>query len=129
MARVRHLANSLSCQESYFQKFNRDRAVKGGFGSIIAYLLHSACRNSVDLFDLPEIFRPCSEKHGIDYSRVLVDNESYHHPGGGELYESLGICAQGCMVLLRPDQHVSFLSDLQDLDGLERFLASFTRLG
>jgi phenol 2-monooxygenase len=128
MSRVCNLAESLSCQESYFQRFNKGREVKGNIGPIVVYLLHSACRHSIDLFDLPEIFLPQNESYGIDYSRVLVDNEFYHQPGGGELYESFGIHPEGCMVLIRPDQHVSFLSDLEDFDGLEKFLASFTRL-
>jgi phenol 2-monooxygenase len=128
LARVHNLADSLSCKESYFHRFKTAREMKGDIEPIVVYLLHSACRNSVEFFDLPEIFRPESKCGGINFSRALVDNEFYHQPGGGELYKSFGIHPEGCMVLLRPDQHVSFISDLEDSNGLEMFLSSFTQL-
>ncbi|QKX62790.1 uncharacterized protein TRUGW13939_09955 [Talaromyces rugulosus] len=128
MARVRNLADSLSCKESYFHRFKTAREMKGDIEPIVVYLLHSACRNSIDFFDLPEIFRPESKYGGINFGRALVDNEFYHQPGGGELYKSFGIHPEGCMVLLRPDQHISFISELEDFNGLEMFLSSFTQL-
>ncbi|KAF7591615.1 hypothetical protein BBP40_001315 [Aspergillus hancockii] len=124
MARLHRLADTLSHPESYFQRLSKASAVKEGLGSVGTFLLHSADRNSIDIFNLPYIFRPCYEDGSIDYNRVLVDNESYHHPGGGELYKSFGIDPQGCMVLLRPDQHVAFLSSMDDVHGLQGFLST-----
>ncbi|GIK00056.1 hypothetical protein Aspvir_004071 [Aspergillus viridinutans] len=128
MTRVNRLAEALSHPASYFQQLNKASRARDGVGSVEVYLVHSANRNRIDLFRLPEIFRPCLEDGGIDYSRVMADNESYHHPGGGELYTSFGIDPEGCMVLLRPDQHVAFLSTIDDVHGMEGFLRSFTCL-
>jgi phenol 2-monooxygenase len=128
MARVHHQADALSNPESYFQQLNKASAVRGGVGSVRVYLVHSADRNSIDIFSLPAIFRPLCDDGGIDYSRVLVDNKSYHHPGGGELYKTFGIHPEGCMVLLRPDQHVAFLSSMDDIHGLQGFLSTCTCL-
>jgi phenol 2-monooxygenase len=126
MIRVNGLAEALSHPHSYFHQLNKASKARDGVGSVGVYLVHSASRNRIDLFRLPEIFRPCLEDGSIDYSRVLADNESYHHLGGGELYKSFGIDPEGCMVLLRPDQHVAFLSGIDDVHGLEGFLRSFT---
>ncbi|KAE8148628.1 FAD binding domain protein [Aspergillus avenaceus] len=126
MNRLHHLATALSAPDSYLHRLNQARAIVGGVGSVDVYLLHSANRNNIDLFSLPEIFRPFHADGGLDYSRVLVDNESCHHPGGGQLYQTFGIGERGCMTLLRPDQHVAFLSEMDNVHGLERFLRSFT---
>ncbi|KAL2818233.1 FAD binding domain-containing protein [Aspergillus cavernicola] len=126
--RINRLAEALSHPVSYFQQLNKASRARGAVGSVGVYLVHSANRNSIDLLGLPEIFRPHLEDGSIEYTRVWVDNESYHHPGGGDLYKTLGIDQDGCMVLLRPDQHVAFLSSIDDVHGLEGFLRSFTCL-
>ncbi|KAF7166861.1 hypothetical protein CNMCM5623_000415 [Aspergillus felis] len=128
MIRVNRLAEALSHPASYFQQLKKASRRRGGVGSVGVYLVHSANRNRIDLFCLPEIFRPCLEDGTMDYSKVLADNESYHHSGGGELYTSFGIDPEGCMVLLRPDQHLAFLSSLDDVHGMEGFLRLSTCL-
>jgi phenol 2-monooxygenase len=126
MARVNCLAGALFDPDSYFQRLNKASRARDRVGSVGVYLVHSTNRNRIYLFRLPEIFRACLEDGSIDYSRVLADNESYHHLGGGELYKSFGVDPEGCMVLLRPDQHIAFLSGIDDVHGLEGCLRSFT---
>lgn len=91
--------------------------------ALSVYLIHSASRTEVNIWNLPEIFRPPDEDTGIDYGNVFADNESYH-VGGGKAYYNYGVSPQGCIVLLRPDQHVAFMGGLGDAGELEWFLES-----
>lgn len=122
--RVEGLTEALSSPESAFEKLNNPVSVaRRGFSALGVYLIHCADRHSIELNDLPMVFRPWT-KDGVDYGRVWADNEAYHHAGGGELYSSFGIGDKGCMALLRPDQHLAFLSDIDDVESLEQFLRS-----
>lgn len=133
MQQLSYLQEALGHPNSVVQKLNdQASATKCGFASIGIYLIHCANRLGIELHDLPEIFRPWTEDYGVDYNKAWVDEEAYHHAGGGQLYKSFGIGSEGCMMLLRPDQHLAFLSDMDDVQGLERFLISITpekRLG
>ncbi|GFF22803.1 phenol 2-monooxygenase [Aspergillus udagawae] len=124
--RIDALATALSSEVSYIRRLNERRHEGYIVGTIAIHLIHSASRLDVELFDLPEIFRPFNERHGVDYGRVYADEKSYHS-GGGNAYSSYGIAPEGCMILLRPDQHISFIGDLEDVGSLSRFVASFTR--
>ncbi|KAB8211241.1 FAD binding domain-containing protein [Aspergillus parasiticus] len=127
MQRLSHLAVTLGHPESIIQRLNNQASAKRRDSAFVRiYLIHCAERLSIELHDLPAVFRPWTEDNGVDYSRVWVDEKAYHHAGGGQLYNSFGISPEGCMVLLRPDQHLSFLSDMDDGKGLERFLTSIT---
>ncbi|ODM21995.1 hypothetical protein SI65_02839 [Aspergillus cristatus] len=118
--RVENLAAVLSSPKSVVQKIrNRGQSV----GALSIYLVDSASRTEVNIWNLPELFRPPDEDTGIDYGKVFADSESYH-VGGGKAYYSYGISPQGCIVLLRPDQHVAFIGGLEDAGDLERFLES-----
>jgi phenol 2-monooxygenase len=124
--RVEALADALlNSPDSAFAKLNEPVSIaRRGFPAFGVYLIHSADRHSVELNDLPMVFRPWTNDYGVDYGRTWVDAEAYHHAGGGRLYSSFGIGEKGCMALLRPDQHLAFLSDLEDMDSLELFLRS-----
>ncbi|PLB46159.1 FAD binding domain protein [Aspergillus steynii IBT 23096] len=122
--RVEELANALEDPDSAVQKLNDPLDVaRRGFPTLGVFLVHCADRHSIELNDLPLVFRPWT-KDGVDYGRVWADGEAYHHAGGGKLYSSFGIQKEGCMALLRPDQHLAFLSDIEDVKGLEQFLQS-----
>ena len=50
-----------------------------------------------------------------------MDGESYYE-GHGQAYERYGIDpVRGCVVLVRPDQHVAWIGELEDVQGLERY--------
>ncbi|PYI25887.1 hypothetical protein BP00DRAFT_451690 [Aspergillus indologenus CBS 114.80] len=93
-------------------------------GSVAVYLIHSASRFDVQLMNLPPIFRPYDDRRGREYRRVFADNEGFA-PGCGMAYSLYGIAPEGCVVLLRPDQHCSLVVPLEDADTLERFFSLF----
>lgn len=92
-------------------------------------LVHSSPRVSVNLGDLPEVFRPLDEFLGYDYWRVFADDcgvglePSLTYKGFG-IHES-----RGCLVLCRPDQHVAWVGGLEELNDLDDFFARFVRKG
>jgi phenol 2-monooxygenase len=94
--------------------------------SVIEVLtIHSAPRHEVDLFDFPETLRPFSEETGWNYWKIYVDAQS-HHEGHGQAYLNYGVDpTEGCLVVLRPDQHVSYIGGLEDLDAVNMFFSEF----
>ncbi|KAM0811079.1 putative Phenol hydroxylase [Seiridium cardinale] len=84
--------------------------------------VHSSKREETELLrDFPEILHPFDKQRGWDYNKVYVDAESYHE-GGGRAYESYGVDKQrGCVLAVRPDQHVGWLGELEDFDELHSY--------
>lgn len=125
---IENLAAVLSSPKSVVRKMRNRRQSRSNciVGALSIYLVHSASLIEVNIWDLPEIFRLPAEDTGIDYGKVFADNESYHS-GGGKAYHNFGISPQGCMVLLRPDQHVAFMGTLGAAGELERFLESVNK--
>jgi phenol 2-monooxygenase len=57
-----------------------------------------------------------------------VDDESYNY-GHGHAYDSLGIDPQqGAVVIVRPDQYVSMVTSLDDVEGLSSFFKGWTTI-
>jgi phenol 2-monooxygenase (NADPH) len=93
--------------------------------SVIELLgVHSAPRATSTIFDMPEVFRPYDEVDGWDYWKIFVDDESYHE-GHGKIYETFNISPEGCAVIIRPDQYVSFVGPMDDVHAINRFFAGF----
>ncbi|KAI9719954.1 MAG: hypothetical protein M1828_005992 [Chrysothrix sp. TS-e1954] len=90
--------------------------------SVIQILtVHTAPREDVSIFDFPAVLRPFDERLGWDYEQVFVDAESYHE-GHGRAYEKWGVdLRRGCVVVVRPDQHVAFLGELEDGGAVGRY--------
>lgn len=88
--------------------------------------VHSAPRTETTIFDFPKVFSPYDELDGWDYSKILVDDQSYHE-GHGKMYETFGISDNGCIVILRPDQYVSYVGSLEDVDSVNTFFSGFMR--
>lgn len=87
--------------------------------------IHSAPRQQVEYLDFPELLRPFDEELGWDYDRIFVDAESYHE-GHGKAYEGYGVDkVQGCVVVVRPDQHTAWIGGLEDVDSLETYFGNF----
>ncbi|KAL9626538.1 MAG: hypothetical protein Q9204_007226 [Flavoplaca sp. TL-2023a] len=83
--------------------------------------IHSAPRQAIEMHDFPSLLFPYDEELGYDYNCIFVDGESYYE-GHGRAYEGYGINPKkGCVVLVRPDQHVAWIGELEDVQGLERY--------
>lgn len=86
-------------------------------------VIHSAPRQEVELLDLHGIFHPFDEKRGWDYEKVFVDDVSYHE-GHGEAYKNYGVDKErGCVVIVRPDQYVGWIGELEDIRDIDRYFS------
>lgn len=83
-------------------------------------------RISMDCRDFHDILRPKQSPIGFRaYKKIFSDDEDYHQTHG-KVYETFGIDPKvGCLVVLRPDQHVSLVTELNDHAGLAAFFDSF----
>jgi phenol 2-monooxygenase len=111
--RFENLAQVLRRQDSPLQAF----ASQGPASSSIVeiFTVHGCPRHDMDLLDLPDIFHPWHPELGWDYSKVFTDEKSYQNPvDTGHLYRDFGIADEGCVLLLRPDQHVCMISRVED---------------
>lgn len=83
-------------------------------------------RVKMECEDFHEVLRPKVGKHGFQsYKKIFSDDESYHK-GHGKIYENFGIDPKvGCMVVVRPDQYVSLVTEITDHTGLASFFDSF----
>ncbi|KAI1412540.1 putative phenol 2-monooxygenase [Hypoxylon sp. FL1857] len=84
--------------------------------------IHSSKRTETELLrDLPEVLHPYDPHTGWDYDKVFVDDVSYHE-GFGDAYTNYGVDKErGCVVVARPDQHVGWIGELEDFEGLQRY--------
>lgn len=93
----------------------------------IAQLLtiHSAPRQQVEFHDFPPLLRPFDKDLGYDYNSIFVDGESYYE-GHGHAYDGYGIDrTRGCVMVVRPDHYLAWISDLEDVQGLQAYFAGF----
>lgn len=84
--------------------------------------IHSAPRTSINLLDLPSIFYgPWDDDLGWNYWKVYTDDNALRE-GFEDAYGKWGIDGlRGCLIVVRPDQHVSYVGDLEDIAEVERF--------
>jgi phenol 2-monooxygenase len=86
--------------------------------SIEVILLHSGARASMNLLD------PKDDRH---YGQIFSDDACQFEPCGSA-YEEYGVSKEhGCLVVLRPDQHVSCLGPLEDVGSVRSFFTDFMR--
>jgi phenol 2-monooxygenase len=85
--------------------------------------VHSAPRREVEFFDFPDLLHPFDADKGWDYNKIFVDDESYHE-GHGEAYKGYGVDPErGCVVVLRPDQYVAYVGEIENVESLEGYFA------
>ncbi|KAL8833923.1 MAG: hypothetical protein Q9176_007745 [Flavoplaca citrina] len=129
MTRVRNFAAEMTARSHMLPLQRRQRSRKSPRPppfkeqAAVARLLtiHSAPRQAVEIHDFPTLLFPYDEELGYDYDCIFVDGESYYE-GHGQAYEGYGIDSRrGCVVLIRPDQHVAWIGELEDVQGLERY--------
>jgi phenol 2-monooxygenase len=122
-ARFTALGQALASKDSFLRRYTPRLEAMDSVFEIIT--VHSAPRSSVELLSLPEVFHPFSEEIGWDYNKVFVDDASYHE-GHGEAYKNYGINPlTGCVIVIRPDQHVSYISSLEDARRIDSFFSGF----
>ncbi|KAL0932813.1 FAD monooxygenase [Colletotrichum truncatum] len=119
-ARVEKFAAALDAPENFLQK-----ATPPGnpIDSVIEVLtIHSSKRTETELLrDFPDILHPYDSHFGWDYNKVFVDDESCHE-GFGDAYTNYGVDKQrGCVVIVRPDQYVAWVGELEDFDQLQKY--------
>ena len=120
--RVLELGDRLALEGSLIRRFTPP---PGEVDAVIEVLtIHSAPRQQIELLDLPDIFHPFDDKKGWDYDKVFVDDVSYHE-GYGEAYKKYGVDRKkGCMVILRPDQHVGWIGELEDVQDMDQYFST-----
>lgn len=126
MSRYQELGAKLSRTNSFLRRLTPPGHP---VDSIIEVLtVHAGPRWDIELMDLPEVFHPYSRTMGWDYWKVFVDDQSYHE-GHGRAYENYGIDPNtGACVIVRPDQYVSWVGDLEDYAAMDEFFSGFMKL-
>ncbi|KAH0493374.1 hypothetical protein TgHK011_000047 [Trichoderma gracile] len=119
------LAQDFGARNAFLRLFTPENAKHDAVFELL--LIHNAPRTSVTIFDFPEIFRPFDEIDGWDYNKIFVDDVSYHE-GFGNIYGALGIPHSGCIVIVRPDQYVSYVGPMDDAAAVSRFFGGFMRM-
>ncbi|KAK4547105.1 hypothetical protein LTR36_001326 [Oleoguttula mirabilis] len=121
--RIQRLGEQLDNPSSFIRRYTPNSQP---IDSVIEVLvIHSSPRKEVDIFNFPPVFRPFSATTGWDYSKICVDDESYHE-GHGEAYKNYGVSPKtGCAVILRPDQYVSWVGEMDDYEMMDRFFSGF----
>ncbi|PGG95582.1 hypothetical protein AJ79_09972 [Helicocarpus griseus UAMH5409] len=123
LSRYNTLGEKLAAPQSFLRRFTPASAKIDSTIEILT--IHSAPRREIELSSLPEIFHPYCEENGWDYWKVFADDESYHE-GHGRCYENLGLdSGVGAAVIIRPDQYVSWVGEVEDYGGMERFFGGF----
>lgn len=125
MQRMQKLGDRLCGQKSFIRHFT---PAGQPIDSVIEVLtVHAGPRTSVEMLDLPEAFHPYSKTMGWDYWKVFVDDQSYHE-GHGQAYANYGIdSVRGASIIVRPDQYVSWVGEVEDYDNMERFFSAFMK--
>ena len=74
----------------------------------------------VELMQMPGLLLPAKGRYGLtDYEKAFCPDPS------ADIFAMRSIAAQGCMVLVRPDQHVAHVLPLDGHEVLTRFLQQF----
>lgn len=115
--RIEKFCAKLDAPGSFLRRFT---PASRPIDSVIEILtLHSAKRWDVEMLrDFPNLLHPFDKRVGWDYNKIYVDDESYHE-GNGRAYENYGVDKEkGCVVVLRPDQHVGYIGEIEDVEDL-----------
>ena len=86
-------------------------------------LLHAGDRTKLSILDLPEAFRPWNNTLGWDYWKVLSDDAGSFEPVESA-YSKYGIDSRdGCVAIIRPDQHVAYVGPIKDSTAIEEYFS------
>lgn len=122
--KLKAVGDAFEAKTSWWSRYTPDDARYDEVFEVLA--VHRAPRKSVTIFDFPTVFRNFDATDGWDYMKIYVDDVSYHE-GHGKIYEEFGISENGCIVIVRPDQHVSYVGSLEDTGAVDKFFSEFMR--
>lgn len=114
MARLRTVCDYLASPSSFMHTYT---PAGDKIDSVIEVLtIHAAHRPDIELFSLPEILRPFDPELGYDYWKCFCNNNHGEEGQFSDAYEEWGVDKnKGCVVVVRPDQHVSYICELEDI--------------
>ncbi|KAJ5937769.1 hypothetical protein N7454_004111, partial [Penicillium verhagenii] len=125
-ARVDALGQYLAgLDESRPSVLTRYVSIPGRFDSLVDTLtIHSAPWTEVEFFDFPESLRPFDPIMGWGYEKIWCDDPCiWDKDCDGKGYERWGVDrVRGAMFILRPDQYIGWVGELEDIDSMTRYL-------
>ncbi|KAL4885436.1 FAD binding domain-containing protein [Aspergillus karnatakaensis] len=91
-------------------------------------LILSGERLEIQQEQIPDAFWPTTGKYRMrDLHKIYIDDESYHN-GHGHAYEFYGIDPEhGAIAIVRPDQYVSKVLDMENHGGIGNFFEKFVK--
>ena len=102
------------------------RCRKDIYALIDILTIHSSPRDNVELSDFPELLHPFDAQSGWAYDKIFIDMKPYYGEHG-QAYQNYGIDRKsGCVIIVRPDQHVSWIGDLKDVQDVQNYFEIFS---
>ncbi|CEJ61354.1 hypothetical protein PMG11_09889 [Penicillium brasilianum] len=124
--RVLALARNLSGgNDNELSVFDRYTPLAGRFDCAIDVIaIHSAPWTQVEFFDFPKILRPFDPVRGWNYDKIWCDDACiWDRDCDGKGYERWEVDRmRGAMVVVRPDQYIGWVGELEEVDELTRYL-------
>lgn len=121
--RVQKFGEEIASPDSFLGRFTPSNKPPDSVIEVLT--IHSGPRIDIELLDLHPVFHPFDDKRGWDYEKVFVDDVSYTN-GHGEAYRNYGVDRErGCVVIIRPDQYVAWVGELEDVRDIDRFFSGF----
>ncbi|KAJ6109182.1 hypothetical protein N7486_001416 [Penicillium sp. IBT 16267x] len=106
----------------------RYASIPGRFDSLVDTLtVHSAPWTEVEFFAFPESLRPFDPIMGWAYEKIWCDDPCvWDKDCDGKAYERWGVDrVRGAMFILRPDQYIGWVGELEDVEEMTRYLDGF----
>ncbi|KAI9706864.1 MAG: hypothetical protein M1820_004643 [Bogoriella megaspora] len=118
--RLERLAEFLEGKDSPVTRFTPHGADIDSLIEPIVVL--SGDRMKIEQEDIPDYFWPETGRWKMrDIHKVFIDDESYNS-GHGHAYEKYEIDSnKGALAIVRPDQHVSIVTDIDDYQSVKEF--------
>ncbi|KAJ5682531.1 hypothetical protein N7462_005696 [Penicillium macrosclerotiorum] len=98
--------------------------IYGDFDPVDILAIHSAPWAESEFFDFPEVLRPFDPVRGWNYDKIWCDDDCvWDRDCDGKGYERWGVDrVQGAVLILRPDQYIGWVGQLEDMDEMTRYL-------
>lgn len=119
--RIERLSCFLAGQDSCLTRY---ASIPGRFHSpILLVTIHSAPWREAEFFQFPDVLRPLDPVMGWDYSRIWCDDVCiWDRECDGQTYAKWAADrTRGAVVVVRPDQYIGWVGELEDADALTRY--------